>query len=160
MRTFASLLVFAFALAPGFASAVEEEDHAAHHPPPAASSEKAPASEHDHGEAASDPLQQGMQRIEDLMHQIRNTDDVGQKRTLLAEHLQAMRDQMLLVRTAGRPEKAAAKATEQKEGGMGMMKSGGMMEKHKKVEQRLDMLERLLQQSMEREAVEEFLDEH
>jgi hypothetical protein len=39
-----------------------------------------------------------------------------------------------------------------------MMKGGGMMEKHKKVEQRLDMLERLLQQSLEREAVEEALD--
>lgn len=146
--TFLLVVASAFALAPGFTSAAEEEDHSAHHPAPAASAETAP-----------DALQQGMRRIEDLMYQIRNTDDLERKRTLLAEHLQAMRDQMLLVRTAGRPAKTAAKATEQKEGGMGMMKGGGMMEKHKQVEQRLDMLERLLQQSVEREAAEEALDQ-
>jgi hypothetical protein len=39
-----------------------------------------------------------------------------------------------------------------KEGGM--MKGGGMMMMHKKVEQRLGMLERLLQQMVERESVE------
>jgi len=143
--TFPLVVASAFALASGFTSAAEEEDHSAHHPAPAASAESAP-----------DALQQGMRRIEDLMYQIRNTDDLERKRTSLAEHLQAMRDQMLLVRTAGRP----AKTTEQKDGGMGMMKGGGMMEKHKQVEQRLDMLERLLQQSVEREAAEEALDEH
>jgi hypothetical protein len=161
MRTATLLMVFAsaFALAPDFVTAAEEEDHSAHHPPPAAAAEKAPAGEHDHGNSAVDPLQQGMQRIEDLMHQIRNTDDIDQKRTLLAEHLQAMRDQMQLVRAADRPAKTAVRATDKKEGSMGgMMKGGGMMEKHKKVEQRLDMLERLLQQSLEREAVEEALD--
>jgi hypothetical protein len=155
MRTSTLLLVVAsaFALVPGFTSAAEEEDHSAHHPAPAASAENAPA------ENTPDALQQGMRRIEDLMFQIRNTDDLERRRTLLAEHLQAMRDQMLLIRTAGRPAKTAAKGTEQKEGGMGMMKGGGMMEKHKKVEQRLDMLERLLQQAVEREAAEESLDQ-
>jgi hypothetical protein len=162
MRTSLLPLVFAsaFTLAPGFVAAAEEEDHSAHHPPPAASPETAPAGEHDHGKAEADPLQQGMQRVEDLMRRIRDTDDVDQKKTLLAEHLQAMRDQMQLVRTASRTAKTAMKATDKKEGSMGgMMKGGGMMEKHKKVEQRLDMLERLLQQSLEREAVEESLEE-
>ena len=52
------------------------------------------------------------------------------------------------------------KSADEKEGSMGgMMKGGGMMEKHKQVEQRLDMLERLLQQAVEREAMEETLDE-
>ena len=52
------------------------------------------------------------------------------------------------------------KPPEKKEGDMmgGMMKSGGMMKMHKKMEQRIDMLERLLQQTLEREAVEETLD--
>ena len=40
----------------------------------------------------------------------------------------------------------------------GMMKPGGMMKMHEKVEQRIDMLERLLQQTLEREAVEDSLD--
>jgi hypothetical protein len=40
----------------------------------------------------------------------------------------------------------------------GMMKGGGMMKMHKKMEQRIEMLERLLQQTLEREAIEESLD--
>lgn len=162
MRTRMLPLVFAFALAlgPGLACAAEEEDHSAHHPSPAASSESAPADEHDHGKAAGDPLQHGMQRIEALMQQIRTTEDLQRKRALLAEHLQAMRDQLQLVRTSGRAAKTTMKPADKKEGSMGgMMKGGGMMEKHKQVEQRLEMLERLLQQTMEREAVEETLDE-
>ena len=35
-----------------------------------------------------------------------------------------------------------------------MMKGGGMMMMHKKIEQRIDMVERMLQQTIEREAVE------
>lgn len=156
MRTHTLLLVFAsaLALAPGLACAAEEQDHSAHHPSPAASSESAPTTEHDHGKGAGDPLQHGMQRIEELMHQIRSTEDVQRKRTLLAEHLQAMRDQTQLVRTSGRAAKTTMKSADEKEGSM-----GGMMEKHKQVEQRLDMLERLLQQAVEREAMEETLDE-
>jgi hypothetical protein len=54
----------------------------------------------------------------------------------------------------GRPKES----DEGKKGGMGkeggMMMRGGMMSMHKQVEQRLDLLERLLEQIIEHESVE------
>lgn len=134
-----------------------EEDHSAHHPAPA---EAAVPAEHEHEKSEPGATQVGMRRIEALMQQIREADDLDRKRTLLAEHLQAMRDQLVLIRQQAVTAKTAMKPTERKDGAMGgMMKGGGMMQKHKQVEDRLDMLERLLQQALEREAVEESLDE-
>lgn len=140
--------------------AAEEEDHSAHHPAAGEAAATAPPAEHDHDSGKPDPLQQNMQRIEGLMRQIHEADDPERKRALLGEHLQALLDQMKLIRSQGDGMKAAKKAPEGKDADMmgGMMKSGGMMKMHKKMEQRIDLLERLLQQTLEREAVEEVLD--
>ncbi len=146
-----------FALVPNIAWSAEEEDHSAHHPPPA---EAAAPAEHDHAATDAGGTEAGMRRIETLMQQIRDADDPARKRALLAEHLQAMRDQLTLIRQRAETGKTAMKATDRKDGTKGgMMKGGGMMKKHKQVEDRLDMLERLLQQTLEREGVEESLDE-
>jgi len=142
------------------AQATEEEDHSAHHPPAGDPAEAAAPAEHDHGAGKSDPLQENMQRVEGLMKQIQETADPDRKRALLGEHLQALVGQIKLVRNqAGGMKAAMKKPSEKKDGDMmgGMMKSGGMMKMHKKMEQRIDMLERLLQQTLEREAVEESL---
>jgi hypothetical protein len=158
MRTFLYPWIAAtvLSLAPPALRAAEE-DHSAHHPPPTEAT--APA-EHEHEKSEPGAIEAGMRRIEALMQQVREADDPDRKRTLLAEHLQAMRDQLVLVRQKPATAKTAMKPTERKDGAMGgMMKGGGMMQKHKQVEDRLDMLERLLQQSLEREAVEESLDE-
>lgn len=140
--------------------AAEEEDHSAHHPAAGEAADAAPPAEHDHGSSKADPLQQNMQRIEGLMKQIQEADDPDRKRALLGEHLQALLDQMKLIRSQAGGMKAAKKAPEGKDRDMmgGMMKGGGMMKMHKKMEQRIDLLERLLQQTLEREAVEETLD--
>lgn len=154
----------------------DKQDHSAHQPAPEKDAEAPPPAEHDHGAAKPDALQENMQSIESLMRQIQQADDAGRKHELLGQHLQALRQQMRLIVSqrastktdtkegaktdAGAPagkEKAGAPEGKEKEGGMmkgeGMMKGGGMM-MHKKVEQRLDMLERVLRQVIEREAVE------
>ncbi len=139
----------------------QDDDHAAHHS--AEPSTEAPAmAEHDHGAAGVDARQDNMKHIESLMKDIQQTTDPERKRTLLGEHLAAMLDQMTLIRSQGGGMKAAMTAHETKKGDMmgGMMKGGGMMQMHKKIEQRVDLLERLLQQTLEREAAEESLDSH
>lgn len=143
------------------AQVTSEEDHSAHQPATSGPAEAAAPAAHDHGATKPDPAQENMQRIEGLMKQIQESADPDRKRALLGEHLQALLAQMTLVRSQGTSVKTAAKPSEKKDGDMmgGMMKGGGMMKMHKKMEQRIDMLERLLQQTLEREAIEESLDE-
>jgi hypothetical protein len=161
------------------ALAQQEEDHSAHHPAagdeaPAKGSDEAPAQGdeqaaggHDHGAAAKpSPAGENMAKVEGLMQQIGQTADPAQKRELLRAHLQALREQMKLVRSENAGAKMAMMGGGKKDGGGGMMggdkkggmMGGGMMGMHKKVEQRLEMLERVLQQLIERENVEAELD--
>jgi len=145
----------------------EDEDHSAHHPSQEATENPPAGAEHDHGDAKADPAQDSMKRIEAIMLQIQEITDIDLKRTLLAQHLQALRDQVRLIRSKSSGMKTAmksgAKAGREKQEGEpmgGMMKPGGMMMMHKKVEQRIDMFERLLQQMLERAAVEESMEGH
>lgn len=153
-------LVLVSATPVALAQVTEEEDHSAHHPAAGAPAEAAAPAEHDHSAGKPDPAQENMKRIEGLMKQIQEIADPDRKRALLGEHLQALLAQMKLMRGQGEGAKTAMKPTEKKDGDMmgKMMEGGGMMKMHKKMEQRIDMLERLLQQTLEREAVEESLD--
>ena len=88
-----------------------------------------------------------------------------QERELLARHLDALREQMRLVRNQHSDMKMSMKEGSTKDDAMmgGMMKEGGTMGSpmmmHKKMEQRMEMLERLLQQMIEREAVQVSLEQ-
>lgn len=145
----------------------DEQDHSAHHPAKSTEPEAAPPAGHEHGATKASAVQENMINIESLMQQIQQTRDPARKRELLGQHLQALQQQMRLVvgqRAAMKMSmKESAKSDSDMPGGMmkdggGMMKGGMMM--HKKVEQRLDMIERLLQQMIEREAVEAELATH
>jgi hypothetical protein len=96
--------------------------------------------------------------IEGLMQQIQQADDPAQRRELLSLHLQALREEMRLIRASRAGMKMSMQEDGKKDAGS-MMKEGGMMGggmmMHKEVEQRLDMLERLMQQMIEREAAEQ-----
>jgi hypothetical protein len=139
----------------------DEQDHSAHHPAKSNEPEAAPLGGYEHGTDKMSALQENMINIESLMQQIRQTSDPARKRELLGEHLQALQQEMRLVvgqRAAMKMSmKENAKSDSDMQGGMmkdggGMMKGGMMM--HKKVEQRLDLMGRLLQQMIEREVVE------
>jgi hypothetical protein len=166
MRTSTLILLSGLALAAPLALAQEEVDHSTHAGP--AAEEAAPAPEeqgggHDHGTAKPSPARENMQKTEGLMAQIAQSADPAEKRELLRAHLQALREQMKLLRSERAGMKMAAKSDGNKDaggmmGGMmkdgGMMKGGGMMGMHKKMVDRVDMLERVLQQLIEHEAVE------
>jgi hypothetical protein len=189
----------------------QDDPHAGHQPPvvgqPANDAagqteghdQAADSSEHEHGKAGG-KLQENLKRMQALMARMRETTDAAQRRALLGEHLQLMREQLkLMLAQAGGHEhgsKAGADAPDtgqeahgaqpnqgsdagdqkkmcammeggkckmmenEKNGGMtaggmmtGEMMSGGMMMMHKKMEQRVQMLEQLLGQMVEREAI-------
>ena len=162
MRTLTTMLTVGCLLSTPLAFAQDpQEDHSAHHPPAAAAPDaNAPAAQ-DHGDAKANPLQEKMKQVESLMQQIQQASDPAQKRELMSQHLAALREQMRLIRGQRSDMKMSMKEDGKKDtmGGMkegGMMKGGGMMMMmHKKVEQRLEMLERLMEQIIEREAAEE-----
>jgi hypothetical protein len=160
-------LVLVLATSWPLAWAADDEDHASHHPEGQGS-----GAEHQPGS-----LHARMQQIEALMERIRSSSDAAERGRLLAEHLNAMRDQMKRVRKLSGGTKMTMKKGEtlrdteeeddehaaHKDGGDaqggGMMKkkrmmmgSGGMMGMHKKMEQRMQMLERMLEQLIEHEA--------
>ena len=166
MKTLSLIIALGLALfMPAAFAQDDEEDHSGHHPGETNQVEKSQPPGNEDAAARAGPLQKSMTDLEGLMQQIQETGDPAQKRLLLNEHLQALRDQMRLIRsqhTAMRMSMGddTRKSDAMKEGMKqkgGMM--GGMMMMHKKVEQRLDMLERMLQQVIEREAVEQSVEQ-
>jgi hypothetical protein len=140
----------------------DEQDHSIHHPAKGSEpGEAAPPVGHEHSSAKASALQENMITIESLMQQIRQTKDPASKRELLGQHLQALQQQMRLVVGQGAAMKMSMKESAKTDSDMldGMMKGRGMM-MHQEVEQRLDMIGRLLQQMIEREAVEAELAAH
>jgi len=161
------LIVFVgLAVSISFAVAQDQKDeHAGHHPAPTTDSGASQTSAEDEAGSKSSPAQENMNKVESLLQQVGKTDDPAQKRQLLGQHLQALRDQLRLMRGEQVPMKKSMKEDGRKEDGMkeGMMKKGdmmgGMMTMHRKVEQKLDMLERTIQQIVEREVAQDLLEQ-
>jgi hypothetical protein len=86
------------------------------------------------------------------MEAVRGTDDPEERRRLLRNHLQTMREAL---ESLAPPDKQAAPAgkgkDKDKEMGMGMMKKSPM---HRDMEQRVDRLQKLLEQMIEHEQAE------
>jgi len=156
MRTLTTMLTVGCLLATPLAFAQDpQEDHSAHHPPAAAAPDASAPAAQDQGDAKANPLQEKMKQVESLMQQIQQASDPAQKRELMSQHLAALREQMRLIRGQRSDMKMSMKEDGKKDTMGGMMKGGAMMMMHKKVEQRLEMLERLMEQIIEREAAEE-----
>lgn len=159
MRIDTLLLLCGLAFAAPLAFAQDQTDHSTHAATAAEEADSAddqPAG-HDHGEVKPSPARENMQKTEALMARIAQSADPAEKRELLRLHLQALREQMRLARSERTNVKMAMKGGGTKEGGGmmgGMMKGGGMMAKHRKMEERMEMLERVLEQIIEHEAVE------
>lgn len=138
------------------------------------------------GKAAVPDAARSMENIESLLEKVRATKETAQRRELLAQHLGALRAHMRMIRVAGTQGRSAADdasapdphaahgaagtgesaAPQEKEkgkqkGGMmaGKKMGAAMMKKHQQVEERLDMLERMLQQLIEYEAEERELEQ-
>jgi hypothetical protein len=169
MQLSKTALFIAFVFAVHYAAA--QDEHADHHPEGEAQPVAAQVEEHDHGATGSGSLEAGMKRIETLMAEIRATDNPAHQRQLLAGHLSALQEQMKLLRSQRASTMAMMKGGEKpfgqadsshaghgdgadaKKGGGMMGGKGRMMGMHKKMESRVEMLERLIEQLIEREAV-------
>jgi hypothetical protein len=100
MKVFLSLLAAAMALSAASSHGQQgEEDHSAHHPK---AEQEAPAGGQDSAARSENmqAMQQNMQRIRQLMTKIQETADADVRRQLMAEHLQAMREQVKMMRAA------------------------------------------------------------
>src|SRR3954470_14572425 len=166
MQPLRLIIFLGLAMSIPFAVAQDQKDeHASHHPAPATDSGASQASTDDQAGSKSSLAQENMNKVESLLQQVQESNDPAQKRQLLGEHLQALRDQLRLMRGEDAPMKMSMKEDRKKEDGMkeGMMKKrgmmGGMMATHRKVEQKLDMLERTLQQIVEREVAQDLLEQ-
>jgi|GEM_PF-3128782 len=158
----------------GFAQQ-DTDEHASHHPQEQAA---VPTPAHDHSQGGG-KLQENMKKMQALMAQILATEDPKLRSELLQQHLQAMRDQLKMMRKMagmkmdmkgggmmggdGKSDAMDADGKGDKKDGMmegkkGGMMGGGMMMMHKKMEQRLDMLEQMLEQMVEHEAAEQSLE--
>lgn len=140
----------------------EQDAHAGH---------QRPIAEENQAASPARSPQTRLQEIEELMTRIQASADTTARQRMLTEHLDAMRAQMRLIRghqvtakaksghdtlAAAEDVKSGQHASDHDAGKGGMMegKKGMMMGMHKKVERRLEMLERMLQQLIEHEAVE------
>ena len=153
----AMVMAMALGVCPAFAQDQQQEDHSAHHPPATTASDAAKPAEHEHGEGKANPLQDKMKQVEALMQQVQQASDPAQKRELMTQHLTALNELAQLIRAQRGDMKMSMKEGGKKDMMGGMMKEGGMMSMHKKVEQRLDLLERMMEQVIDREVVEESL---
>jgi hypothetical protein len=159
MKPILITLSLATALSLPFA-AMAQDDHAAHHP-----DDKAAAKE-DAGSGMM-MMDRQMQKMRDLMEKMHKASDPAERQRLLEEHMQAMHEGMETMRgmrgemgMMGK-RKDAAKDGEGRaqddsaDGGHMMM---GMLKRHKMMQQRMDMMESMMEQMLEHEAMERKLE--
>ena len=148
MKTYALAALLACTLAVPLSHAAEEEDHAGHHPGTDAADEASAAPK-------KDKMHAKMKKMQEQMEKIHESKDPEERQKLMQEHMESMREGMKAMRGMGRkpkgecPDEGDGEAAEK--GGM----MGGMMKKHKLVEDRLDAMQKMMEQMLEHEAAEQ-----
>ena len=156
-----SLLLTAMLALP-IAQAADEEDHSAHHPG-AEEGQAASTPDSMAGEKKMEKMQEQMKKMREQMEKIHATTDPQERQKLMEEHMQSMREGMKTMRGMGG----------NKMGMMGkdkpMMEDGGkekdgkpmgmkMMKRHKIMEERLDMMQMMMEQMLEHENAERMME--
>jgi periplasmic protein CpxP/Spy len=163
MKTLTLSMGFACLLAMPLAQAADEQDHEAHHPADA-QVQDAPAPEGRGDGDREPPMRERMKKMQEQMREIHSTSDPEERKKLMQDHMQSMLEATRHMDSAGADGGKAREGKSMgdcKEGGEdakekdGMMKGGMMMKRHKKVEARLDMLQKMMEQMLEHERAEE-----
>jgi periplasmic protein CpxP/Spy len=172
-----TLTVFmACLLAVPVAQAADDEDHAAHHPG-ADQSQAAPAQDDKAVGMKMEEMQDRLKKMQDLMSKIHSTSDPQERAKLMKEHMAAMLEAMrsmhammgkggMMAKKKGRDDAGAEKDSHQHGDGAAsgspssdqggeMMMGGMMMKMHKKMQERMDAMQKMMEQIVEHEAVEE-----
>ena len=174
-RTLTMLL--ACLLAVPVAQAADEEDHAAHHPG-ADPSKAATAQKGKPAGMNMEQMQDKLKKMQDLMAKIHSTSDPKERDKLMKEHMDAMLEGMksmqgmmskggMMGKKKQRDDAGAEKDSHQhaegaasggpSDGDQGgeMMMGGMMMKMHKKMQERIDAMQKMMEQIIEHEAVEQ-----
>ena len=140
--------------------AADEEDHAAHHP--GADQSQATPAQDDKAAMKMDKMQEKMKTMQEQMGKIHAAKDPQERKKLMKEHMQSMQEGMKMMGGMGagmrggdmmaKAKKDQAESMTDAGDGMGMCI---MMKKHKSVEARLDMMQKMMEQMMEHEGAEQ-----
>ncbi|MFL6581370.1 MAG: hypothetical protein ACJ8G2_11575 [Burkholderiales bacterium] len=151
--------------------AADEDEHAAHRAP-AAQSNPAEAIAKDEAARMKMKIHDEMKKMQEQMERIHATTDPLERRKLMEEHMQTMRETMktmhgigsdMMGKKQGEPMmKEGGKGADNgmdKERDKGGMQMGMMMKKrHQMMEDRMDMMQKMMEQMLEHEAAEQELE--
>jgi periplasmic protein CpxP/Spy len=162
MNRFTLSMCLACMLAIPVAQAADEEDHAAHHPATDQSQAVSPQDEKAAG-MKMEKMQEQMKKMREQMDKIHSAKDPAERQKLMKEHMQSMQESMKMMGGMGggiRGRDMTARARKDPAGpmsdagdGMGMCVM--MMNRHKSVEARMDMMQQMMEQMMEHESAEQ-----
>ena len=162
MNRFTLSICLASMLAAPIAQAADEEDRAAHHPG-ADQRQAAPAQGDKAAEMKMEKMHEKMKKMQEQMEKIHSTKDPAERQKLMKEHMQSMQEGMKMMGAMAGGMKDADMMTKAKKDqvesmadardGMGMCMM--MMKKHKSVESRIDMMQKMMEQMMEHESAEQ-----
>ena len=160
MNRFTFTIFLACLFAVPLVQAAAEEDHAAHHP--GADQSQATPAQDDKAAMKMDKMQEKMKTMQEQMGKIHSAKDPQERQKLMKEHMQSMQEgiKMMGGMSAGMiGGDMMAKAKKDQAGSMPDAGDGMemcmMMKKHKSVEARLDMMQKMMEQMMEHEGAEQ-----
>lgn len=141
--------------------AADEEDHAAHHPG-ADQSQATPAQDDEAAGMKMEKMQEKMKTMREQMEKIHSAKDPQERQKLMKEHMQSMQEGMKMMGGMGAGMKGGDMMAKAKKDQAGSMPDAGdgmemcpMIKKHKSVEARLDMMQKMMEQMMEHEGAEQ-----
>ena len=97
--------------------------------------------------------QERMKQAQALMGKLRGTKDPAERKKLMQQHTQAMRDTMDMMRgmKMGMMGGGQGMGMDMMSQGKGQAKTGGMMDMHQMMEERMDMMQMMMEQMFERQ---------
>ena len=162
MNRFTLSILLASLLAVPVVHSADEEDHTAHHPG-ADQSQAAPTPDDKSAGMKMDKMQEKMKKMQEQMEKIHSAKDPQERQKLMQEHMQSMQEGMKMMGRMGagmkgddmmdKARKDQPESMTDSGDGMGMCMM--MMKKHKSVEARLDMMQKMMEQMMEHEGAEQ-----
>jgi hypothetical protein len=132
--------------------AADEDDHAAHHPD-ADQSQADPAMVDKATGMRMQEMQDRMKNMQKLMSKMRSTNDPQEREKLMQEHMTAMLEGMKSM--DGMMSEGGMMGEGDMMGEGGMMGKDGMMMMHKKMLMRMKLMQEMMEQIIEREAIEQ-----
>jgi len=96
-------------------------------------------------------VQERMKQAQALMGKLRDTKDPAERKKLMQQHTQAMRDTMGMMRGMKMDMMGGGQGMGMMGQGKGQAQTGGMMDMHQMMEERMGMMQMMMEQMFERQ---------